>query len=231
MGLRRIRTLAGFGCVALVALLIAPTSLLAAEKPQWYAAAALESQQISIMHGNDPFSDNYEFGPRGSGYSVRGGLRVLKHLGVEAGIQRIQNVEVTEPLSMSVRGLVGHLELDAQLERIVVVGMWPFARIWEAFLKGGVGSYRLDGQQALTDPAGAPVLTRPVSQRHTDLPIALGVSAAVGPSWHVVLELSSIEVEKSLLGLSGDDSASLGGWAIGAEYRFGHGSSGSDTGR
>ena len=80
MGLRRIRTLAGFGCVALVALLIAPTSLLAAEKPQWYAAAALESQQISIMHGNDPFSDNYEFGPRGSGYSVRGGLRVLKHL-------------------------------------------------------------------------------------------------------------------------------------------------------
>jgi hypothetical protein len=217
--------------VALVAILVAPTLLLAAEKPQWYAAAAFESQQISIMHGKDPFSDNYEFGPRGSGYGARGGLRMLKHLGVEAGIQRIQDVELTEPLSMSVRGLVGHLTFDAQLERLVVVGMWPFARVWEAYLKGGVGSYRFEGQQALTDPAGAPVLTRPVSQRHTDLPIALGVSAAVGPSWHVVLELSGIEVEKSILGLSGDNSASLGGWSIGAEYRFGHGSGGSDIGR
>jgi hypothetical protein len=153
---------------------------------------------------------------------------VLKHIGVEAGIQRIQDLGLTEPLSMSVRGLVGQYAFDARLERIVVVGMWPFANIWEAYVKGGVGSYRFDGHQTLTDSTGAQVATRPLDERRTNLPIALGVSAGVGPSWHIVLDLSSISVDKSILGLSGDESASLGGWSIGAEYRFGRRSSGSD---
>ena len=192
------------------------------------------ARRITVLRGDDVFSGDWEFGPSSSGYSVRGGLRLMKYLGIEGGVQRIRNVKWTEPFS-AVPGVPGFFEsqvaFDATAEQIVVVGILPFARIWEGYIKGGIGSYRFDGQQALSSLTGGPPLTRPVSTHGANLPLAVGVSVAIGRSWHLALEISSMEIDESFLGISSNDSASLGGWSLGAEYRFGRKVSNGDAQR
>lgn len=213
---------------------VAAAAAASAEERQWYAGAAVESASITVLRGNDVFSGDWDFGPSSSGYGVHGGLRLLKHLAVEGGVQRIRNVSWTEDVT-AIPGVAGfytsQVAFDAALDQVLVVGLLPFARIWEGYVKGGVGHYRFDGEQTLTALTGGPSPTRPVSKHGTSFPITFGVSVALAPSWRLAIEVSSITVDESFLGIPGGNSASLGGWLIGADYRFGRKSSDSVAAR
>ena len=211
---------------------VAAAAAASAEERQWYAGAAVESQSITVLRGNDVFSGDWDFGSSSSGYSVHGGLRLLKHVAVEGMVRRVRNVKWTEDVT-AIPGVPGlyssRVEFDAALDQVLVVGMLPFAKIWEGYIKGGVGHYGFDGEQTLTGLTGGPSVTRPVSKHGSNFPLAVGVSVAVAPSWHLAIEVSSITIDESFLGIPGGNSASLGGWSIGAEYRFGRKSSGSEA--
>jgi hypothetical protein len=201
---------------------------------QWYAGVTVDRASISVLRGDDVFSGYYDYGPYSSGYSLRGGLRLSRHLAVEAGFQRLGGVKWTEPYA-SVAGVSGLYDsqttFDSAIDEICVVGTLPIGKIWELYLKGGVASYRFSGEQTLTDLTGAASVTRPVSLHGNAIPIAGGVKVAVGKSWNLGLELSAIEIKESFLGITNNDSASLGGWSIGAERRFGGHRGSSDTSR
>jgi len=204
---------------ALAAAAVAVSSAAWAEPKEWYVGAATESVSISVLRGNDVFSGNYDYGPHSSGYSVHGGVRLRKYLGIDVGARRVSDVKWTEPFGIS--GLYeSHTTFDAAIDQICVVGLLPIGERWEVYIKGGVGSYRLDGEQTFTDLTGAS-LTGPVAMHGTDIPIAGGVTLAVGKNWHLALELSSVTIKESFIGVSSNDSASLGGWSLGADYRFG----------
>lgn len=207
----------------LVAAVSTASGASAAEK-QWYAGAAVDIASITVLRGDDVFSGYYDYGPSSSGYSIHGGLRLSRHLAVEAGFQRLRNVRWTEPFATvaDVSGLyTSQVAFDSALDQICVVGVFPIGRIWEAYIKGGVGSSRFSGQQTLTDLTGVASLTRPVSLHETSVPLGAGFKVAVGKSWRLGVEISSVDIKESFLGVSSSDSASLGAWSIGAEYRFG----------
>jgi hypothetical protein len=206
-----------------VALVVTATAA-SAEEGGWYAGVAVDRSSISVLHGANMYYAPWESGPSSSGYTLRGGLRVNKHVAVELGFQQKRDLKWTEPFATvsDVPGLFdSHVAFDAAVQQVSALGVWPFARVWEAYVKGGLASYRFTGEQTLTDViSGTALLSRAVSTSGHNYVLGFGVGATFGQNWHASIDVSGFDFDESFLGAAGAH-ASLGSWSLGLEYRVG----------
>jgi hypothetical protein len=212
-----------YNAVVAVGLVVIATAA-SAEEGAWYAGMMADSSSVSVLHGANLYVAPWESGPGSSGYTLRGGRRVNKHIAVELGFRQTANLEWTEPFA-TVSGLPGVYEsevsFDATVQQLSVLGVWPFARVWEAYVKGGFASYRFTGTQTLTDVlGGAAPLSRSVSTSSHNYGFGFGVGATFKQNWHASMEVSSFNIDESFVGATGAHAA-LDTWSVGLEYRFG----------
>ena len=195
-----------------------------AQEAKWYAGATLDNARISVARTGDAFS--YDVGSSAFGYAVRGGLRLTKHIGVDFALQHTSDLEWTEPLA-SVAGVPGlydsHVVFDTDDAQVSGVGILPFARIWEGFLRFGVDFQRQSGRQLLTTPLGGALLTRSVSGNEITYVTGVGIGVTVANDWHLQVEFQSLGLDESILGIadSGESFAWVTNFAFGVERRFG----------
>jgi hypothetical protein len=208
----------------LAAIIVALVSGEASAQEAWYTGVTLDNARISVARTGDAFS--YDLGSSAFGYALRGGLRITKHIGVDFALQHTSDLEWTESLA-SVSGVAGlydnHVRFDTNDFQVSGVGILPFAKIWEAFLRLGVDFQRHSGQQVLTNPFGGTFLTRSISGDDITYVTGVGIGVTVGHDWHVRLEFQSLGLDESIIGVSdhGDAFAWVTNLAFGVERRFG----------
>ena len=204
----------------------------ASAQEAWYTGVTLDNARISVARTGDAFS--YDLGSSAFGYALRGGVRVAKHIGVDFALQHTSELEWTEPFA-TVSGLPGlydnHVALDTNDLQISGVGILPFAKIWEGFVRLGLDFQRHSGQQVLTNPFGGTVLTRSVGGDDITYVTGVGVGVTVGRDWHLRLEFQSLGLDESIIGVSdnGDAFAWVTNFAFGIERRFGRRGGGAQT--
>jgi len=196
----------------------------ASAQEAWYTGIALDNARISVARTGDAFS--YDLGSSAFGYAFRGGLRITKHIGVDFALQHTSELEWTESLA-SVSGVPGlydnHVTFDTNDLQVSGVGVLPFAKIWEGFLRVGLDFQRHSGQQVLTNPFGGALLTRSISGDDLTYVTGVGIGVTVGHDWHLQLEFQSLGLDESIIGVNdnGDAFAWVTNVAFGVERRFG----------
>jgi outer membrane protein with beta-barrel domain len=194
-----------------------------AQEP-WYTGVTLDNARISVARTGDAFS--YDLGSSAFGYALRGGLRITKHIGVDFALQHTSDLEWTES-SASVSGVPGlydnHVTFDTNDLQASGVGILPFAKIWEAFVRVGIDFQRHRGQQVATSPLGSPLLARSISGDDITYVTGVGIGVTVEHDWHLRLEFQSLGLDESMIGVgdNGDAFAWVTNLAFGVERRFG----------
>ena len=205
----------------IAAMLVGGTA--SAQEAKWYVGAQVDNARIGVAHGGDAFS--LDLGSSAFAYGFRGGLRLTKHIGVDFALQHTSDLEWTEPLA-NVSGVPGlydnHVSFDTDDAQVSGVGVLPFAKIWEGFLRVGVDFQWHSGQQVLTNPLGGTLLRRPISGNDITYVVAVGIGVTVGQGWHLSLESQSLGLDDSIVSAHDENTfAWVGNIAFGVERRFG----------
>jgi hypothetical protein len=216
--------------LAAIAAAVLFTSTASAQEAKWYAGAMLEDARIGVARSGDPFS--YEVGSGAFAYALRGGLRLTKHIGVDFALQHTSDLKWTEP-SVNVPGVGlynSSVAFDTNDAQISGVGILPFAKIWEGFVRFGIDFNRHSGQQLLTNPFGGATFTRAISGNDITYVNGVGVGVTLAEVWHLKLEFASLGLDESIIGVDDDQAfAWVSTMAFGVERRFGRARGGSDT--
>jgi hypothetical protein len=192
-----------------------------AESPLgFYAGGSIGGSDVSVA-SDDGFFQSSLTGEEDSVSELHFGYRVRRHLGAEFGYFEAGPAWerfVYPPQFNEVYRYAA--QLDVGVTQLTVVGVLPFARLWEAFAKGGVAFSQADADQTLTRMSdGATLATGRVDRSHAGPIVGLGVGASPTPAWHVRLEMQSFEVEGELLSVA--SPTSIDTWLLSFQYSFG----------
>lgn len=192
-----------------------------AESPLgFYAGGSIGGSDVSVA-SDDGFFPSYLTGEEDSASELHFGYRVRRHLGAEFGYfeagpaweRFVYPSQFNEVFRYAA-------ELDVRVTQLSVVGILPFARLWEAYAKGGIAFSQADADQALTRMSdGAALATGRLDRSHTGPVIGFGVGASPTPAWHVRLEIQSFEVDGELLSVA--NPTSIDTWLLSFQYSFG----------
>ena len=192
-----------------------------AESPLgFYAGGSIGASDVSVASDEGLFP-SYLTGEEDSVSELHFGYRVRRHLGTELGYFGAEPAWerfVYPPQFNEVYRYAA--KLDVRVTQLTVVGILPFARLWEAYAKGGVAFSQADADQALTRMSDGTLLgTGRIDSSHTGPVIGVGVGASPVPAWHVRLELQSFEVEGELVSVA--SPTSIDTWLLSFQYSFG----------
>ena len=191
----------------------------AREPMEWYAGLSAANTHVEVWHGLA-----WEQGQVHGGMAVRGGVHLTKHLGLELGLLRASNLEWQEHYAL-IPGLPHNYDtgatFNATSQQLSVVGILPFGKIWEGFLRGGIVRYHVSGRQTLTDAwNNASLAPRPIDRHDRNGAFGLGMSARVRQNWRVRVEFQSFGLATDFLAAPGRDTPTLDAFAVGVDYRF-----------
>jgi hypothetical protein len=198
------RNAAAFVLFRIVSALVAPfvtTGAWAAEAtPGFYAGGGVGWSNVSVETSDDAFFPDYLTGEDDTAFELHFGYRIGRYMAaefayLETGPDWDETFYVPE-LEAVYRDVV---DLDVRAAELGIVGVLPFARVWEAYLKGGIAFWEADADQTETRlPAGA-TTTRSMHDSGTQLLIALGVGANLSPAWHLRFEAQSFGIDRDLV--------------------------------
>jgi hypothetical protein len=191
----------------------------AAEPVQWYAGLSHANAHVEVWRG---------FGWEQAGVrdslAVRGGVRLRKHLALELGLLSADDLEWHEyyaPISGLPHTYDAVATFDTSSQRLSVLGILPFGRIWEGFVGGGLVRYRVSGSLALRDAWNdAQLAPRSISRRGHDSSFGFGVSASVKQAWRIRVEFQTFGLATDFLAVPEGDWPTLDTFEVGVDYRF-----------
>ncbi len=217
-----------YAVVALLAaaMLFVETAL--AQDPRgWYAGVGAGNSHVEVYRGG--WGDLWEGGPSDSAFLISGGYRFLDYLALDLGYLHTNGLEWREDV-VFLRDLPGVQKSSAVMDtsalQLSAVGIWPFAQIWEAYVKGGVNWYRADAAQNLSDFSGGQQIRRSINVDDTGYLLGFGIGATLAEFWHIRLEYQTFEIDHGLINVRDNNDPTVDTWFLTVEYRFG-----SNTGR
>lgn len=205
--------------INLAVLLVVPSAW-AESPPGFYAGGGVGSSNITVEGSSDNFLPAYIEGPDDTAYEVHAGYRVTRHFGAELGYFNA-GPEWTSLLYVpQTDELYGNSAyLDLQAVQIGVVGILPFGRLWEAYVRGGAAYWQTDADQTLLRLSDGAVTTRSLDASGTNMLLALGVGASPSPALHLRVEFQSFEIDRDLVSV--DDPTTIDTMLFQVEFHFG----------
>jgi len=190
----------------------------------FYAGAGIGDAGPTTWNNYYWYSD-IESGDSDTSLSVFAGYRFNRYLAVEvawfdAGTMGWDQSLVYVPDLLDVYNT--HVDLDVTTVNASVVGVLPFARIWEVYLRGGVAYYDADAEQRLTPSYGGVPVTRSIDDSGADFLFGFGVGVTLFNRAHLRLEFQTFFIDEDLLAVE-DDTASVDTILLDLQYRFGDG--------
>ena len=197
----------------------------------FYAGAGLGGSEPTSWDSDDYWYDDDDYyddsgdGDSDTSLSVFAGYRFNRYLAAEVGwldagtmgwdqslvyVPELQDVYNTD------------VDLDITTVNASVIGILPFARIWEAYIRGGAAFYDADADQRLTPSFGGATVNRSVDDSGTDFLFGIGIGVTLFDHAHVRFEFRSFFIDDELLATN-DDTASVDSLLLDVQYRFGGG--------
>ena len=174
---------------------------------------------------NDYWYSDVDSGDGDTSLSVFAGYRFNRYLAAEVGWFDAGTMGWDQSL-VYVPDLLDVYNTDVALEvtavNATVLGILPFARVWEAYIRGGAAFYNADADQRLTPSFGGATVERSVDDSGADLLIGIGIGVTLFQRAHVRLEFQSFFIDEDLIAVE-DDTASVDTLLLDVQYRFGSG--------
>jgi len=192
-----------------VAIVATSGGVLAGALDRLYVGGSIGATSASATDTNDTRCD-FEFDHRGgadTAFGVEAGYRFLPYLAAEFAYLNGGQPEWRQRF-VYVAGLDGsynsYAKVDIAAAELSAVGILPFARIWEAYLRVGVAHYGADAHQMLVSRFDGTAVTQTFSRNATVFLRGLGIGMA--PTQHVSLrvELQSFPIDEKVLRAHGN---------------------------
>jgi hypothetical protein len=153
-----------------------------------------------------------DYGDSDFAYTFTGGYRFIPYFAIEASYLDSGTPEWDQDL-VYVGDLNDIFNVDAKLDltsyQVSVLGIFPFAKIWEVYLRGGMAFWDGDSEQILTRVSDNEVTMRNVDESGANFLLGVGGGVTLGKRWHIRLDYVYFGIDDNLLALgSGDDAYS-----------------------
>ena len=190
----------------------------------FYGGAGIGDAQATSWDSDNWYGDT-ETGDSDSSVSLFAGYRFNQYVAAEVGWFDAGNLgwdqsQVYVPDLLDVYNT--DIDLDVSTVNASVLGIFPFARIVEVYLRGGVTYYDADAEQRLTPSFGGETVSRSVSESGAELLLGIGVGVTFFDRAHLRLEYQTFFIDEDLLAADGD-TASVDTLLLDLQYRFGGG--------
>ena len=119
------------------------------------------------------------------------------------------------------------VDSDVQAAQLSVMGVFPFARIWEGYVRGGIAFWQGDADQMLIRSSGGQVLMRSVEDSSTDFLFGAGIGANPKPGWRVRIEFQSFGIDRDLI--AANDTTTINSMLLEMDFQPGAKSRQSDA--
>jgi hypothetical protein len=212
----RYLTISRLGTAGVLAAGLFAGSAQSAEPGSWYVGGSSDSTDV-VAYGSYPFGT----GRGGGGLSVRGGLRVQARFGVEFQALRASDLRWSQYLANIPYGINAHTTFDVSALQTAAVGNWAWGPIFEAYLKGGLALYDVDGRQVIDTLTQDAAATRAVSDGGSHLLFGVGLRMKATPKWAVRLDYQTFGIDGDFLGDDSKEGPTLDTLSVGVDYRFG----------
>jgi len=193
----------------------------------FYLGAGIGSSSPSSFEGSGWYYWDTETGDSEASVIVFGGYRLNRYVAFELGYIDAEDTGFSDTLVFVPELLDIYntdIDLDVSAAQLSVLGILPFAQIWEVYLRGGLAFWDAEAEQRLTPSFGGAPVSRNVDDDGTGILIGLGVGVTLFERFHVRLEYQTFEIEEDLLADADLDGASLDTLLLDLQYRFGRGS-------
>ena len=170
------------------------------------------SVEVNGYYSNDDYCGlwgcaYYKEGDGGYGFTAHAGYRFLPYLAAELNYIDAGSIQWNQS-NVLVEGYPGTFKAKATLDisawELSVLGILPFARRWELYLRAGVGFWQGENDQRLVSRTTDTELRGQSDGDGTDFVFGLGLGFAPTPSWLLRLEGQSLTIDGELLYTNGD---------------------------
>ena len=190
----------------------------------FYAGAGIGDAEPTSWD-NDYWYSDIDSGDSDTSVSVFAGYHFNPYLAAEVGWFDAGTMGWDQSL-VYVPELLDFYNTDVDLEvtavNATVIGILPFARIWEGYIRGGLAFYDANANQRLTPSYGGTPVERSVDDSGADFLFGIGIGVTLFERAHVRLEFQSFFVDEDLI-VAEDDTASVDTLLLDVQYRFGDG--------
>ena len=190
----------------------------------WYAGIAAGNSNIEVYRGGWFGFGFWEEGPSEASSLVFGGYRLNEHLAFDVSYLRAGDLVWYEQDAI-VTGLPGIYDtttvMDTSAFQLSALGILPFARIWEVYLRGGASWYSAAAMQEVVDYYDGQEFHRSFEADDRGFLLGLGVGVTFSERWHVWLEYQYFDIQPELINVDQRDSATVDTMILGVDYRFG----------
>jgi Outer membrane protein beta-barrel domain len=194
----------------------------------FYFGAGAGGSNVSVTDWNNNGHNDccdyyYQDGDGDTAFVGHVGYRFLPYLAVEVGYLDSGNPRWNEN-GVFIGELGDFFNLSVDLKKleatqVSVLGILPFASIWEAYVRGGVAYWSADADQTAIGTFNGALFRRSVNKSDAGFLFGVGIGATPLPHWHFRVEVQTYSIDQDLLGGYGD--ASVDSALFEAEYRFG----------
>jgi len=188
----------------------------------FFAGAGIGDSEPFAYYGDYWYSDT-ESGDSGTSVSVFGGYRFNRYLAVEAAYLDASDLGWDGDL-LYVPDLLDIYNVDVNLDvtatELSVVGILPFAGIWEVYLRGGLAFWQADGSQHLTPSFGGIPVDRTLDDSGTGFLFGIGGGVTFLQNLHARLEYQVFDIDEDLFAAD-DLDATIDTLSLDIQYRFG----------
>jgi hypothetical protein len=189
---------------------LAAPSTWAESQRGFYVGGGLGWASITVEQSSDYYYyfPGYDSGEDDTALAFHFGHRLGRHLATEFGYldtgpEWEENFVYLPEFNDVYNNFV---DLDLQTAQLGVIGILPFARVWEAYIKGGIAYWQGTADQRLIRTSDGAVLRRSVDDSSTDFLFGLGIGASPGPAWHLRFEIQSFGIDRDLVNAQGSTS-------------------------
>lgn len=192
----------------------------------WYFGGGPALNNVFTNEDSDYGYGSSERGSSDTGFIINGGYRFNRYLAIEAGY-----IDGAEPRFQSIAfgpggNLLYETDITQQTEAIEasVIGILPFLKIWEVYIKTGIAAWDATARQRLTpfSGVGAPAIERTVERDGVDLLVGVGFGVTLWRHVHLRFEGQAFRTDDALLFVEGDDrEARFDSFTAEVHWRFG----------
>jgi Outer membrane protein beta-barrel domain len=198
-------------CAVLAGLMLAGMSA-ADELPQgWYAGIGAGS-----THAEEPAGWAWISGPTESGVVLNGGYRFTRHFALELGMVRSSGIAWNDPEYYLPDFYVSALSFDVEALEASIVYLWPFADVFEGYVKGGIAHAATESRQTTSAYDGSAIKTEVLDYAGTDILFGFGISARINLRWRVRLEYQFFYIRDEALAVY--NTPTVDTWLLGLDY-------------
>jgi hypothetical protein len=165
-----------------------------------------------------------DYGDSDFAYTFTGGYRFTPYFAIEASYLDSGTPEWGQDF-VYIGDLNDTFNVDTKIDltsyQVSVLGILPFAKIWEVYLRGGMAFWDGDSEQTLRRVSDNEVTMRNINESGANFLLGVGGGVTLGKLWDIRLDYVYFSIEDNLLALGNRDNAYSDIATLQVHYRIG----------